>query len=204
MIPIHFLKTLTVLLGILLFSILPVYAASVGKIVVAKEYNDILRGWIDRRLGLQISDGEIYGVNGPFLVFISDTGLGEARTYTKISESLQENLESIVGKAIKWAKIAQKNKADVHKVISCIGKYAEACMQHGRVDRNHLLFEFSAQKGGKQTNLIITIVDLDYKYKNATLYLGLPEMNQLLGNIRKIDIGLEEYYTQRGNEVLFN
>jgi len=78
-------------------------------------------------------------------------------------------------------------------------------MNRGRAEsRNHLLFEFASQGKGKQTNLIVTIVDRSYIEKKTTLYLGLPEMRQLLGNIRKIDQGFKEAKAMEEKQDLFN
>jgi len=104
MFSIHFPKTLTILLGLLLFSTPTTYAwsvSNVGKVVIAKEYNDLLGMWIERRLGLQASaSGDIF--------FNADTGLGRATTQFDYGSYLITRLESTVLTAIKWSKIAKK------------------------------------------------------------------------------------------------
>jgi len=202
MFTIRYLKTITIILSLLLAPSSLTYAwsiSTVGKVVIAEEYNDALRIWTDRRLGLQVS-------NRNDIFFIADTVLGKATTHFKYSNELKKRLEVSVLKAIKWSKIAKKNKADVRKVISCFGKYTKSCMHHGSRyrDLNHLIFEFVSQEGGKQTNLVITIIDRFKEYKKTILYLGPSEMNQLLGNIRKIEKGIEQANLMEEKGDLFN
>ncbi len=50
---------------------------------------------------------------------------------------------------------------------------------------NYLSFEFASLNKGKETSLIVTIIGGYNEFKKATLYLGPPEMKELLRNIQK-------------------
>lgn len=200
MLPIHFPKSLTIVLAILFFFNAPAYAVNVGETVVAKEYNDILRMWIDRRLGILINTDRT-------LVIAADTGLGRANAFFPYSNSLRKELESSVLKAIEWSRIAKKNKVDVRKQIGCFektGEFSKRCFWNEHVpseEYNYLSFEFASLKKGKETNLIVTITGGYNEFKKATLYLELPEMKQLLRNVQGIDKALEEAYAMKKNRI---
>jgi hypothetical protein len=200
-------KTLTILLSLLLFFTAPAYAVKVGKNVVGKEYNDILGRWIERRIGILINDSHD-------IMIAADTALGQANFFLPSSSSMREELESAVSKALKWSKIAKKNKAEVRKRISCFrnasgfsAEVGENCRWRDHVASDHyryLAFEFASQEKGKETNLIVTIIGGYNEHKKATIYLAPPEMKQFLRNIQKIDGAMEESYAMEKKEALFN
>ncbi|MEO8327034.1 MAG: hypothetical protein ABI618_14355, partial [Nitrospirota bacterium] len=84
------------------------------------------------------------------------------------------------------------------------GEFSKRCFWNEHVPPekyNYLSFEFASLEKGKETNLIVTITGGYNEFKKATLYLELPEMEQLLRNVQKIDKALAEAYAMKKNRI---
>lgn len=201
-----FLKTLTALLGLLLFTTPPTYAANfyqVGGVMEGEAYNDALKTWVEREFRLKVVLDER---KKEHLFFVADTGLGDAYVRVLYSKALRQKLESAILKAIKWSEIARKHKADTLKPIGCFGIQTDPCKEYGEAHRQGQLgLKFFAANEGEQTDLVISIIDRDNQFIKTRLHLDPPRMKKLLANIRKIDHAFKKAYdTAKKHQELFN
>jgi hypothetical protein len=162
----------------------------VGSPVIGQEHNDVWKKWFPRTLTMWV------GIDGKteYLLFQVDTGLGDATVRIKYSKAVQEKLRTAVKKAIEWSEVAKKNEVDTTKPLGCWGDdLHKICEKDGNAfDENQVGMSFFAANEGKQTNLVVDIVDLNNQFIKATLYIDTPQMILLLTNIEGIDEALKK------------
>jgi len=186
--------------------------------ISGSSYNEVWKNWVKRDVSIhvgQLNPDNLYidanklisENNGQrfYVLFEAETGLGSARVYLEYTSWVRKRLEGAIKKSIKWAEIAKDNKADVSKPLRCFGddKY-DQCANDGRArEKNQMGFSFFATNGGKQTSLIITIIDFDNSFRSETIYLDLLGMKQLMTTILKIPDKFKYVQKQYENRALF-
>lgn len=148
--------------------------------ITGQEYNDVWKKWFNKKLSIWVGiDNED---NKEYIFFQGDTGLGNATVSIQNLEGTIEQLKEAVKKAIEWSDIARKNQADVSKNIRCFNLCAEKPYRG-----NQMSMSFFAANSGKQTNLIIMMIDRSNHLIKTTIYVNLLEMKKLLMIIGKIE-----------------
>ncbi len=172
------MKSLMRVLCFFLFANLA-YGAQSGPVVHGRSYVEILKTWADRTVTVETGNkGQIY--------IYADTGLGQAVASTSDTKNTRERLEKAVSKAIEWAKVAQENKADTEKQLGCFD-YEGSCGDRTAEGTGMFSFSFFAANGGKQTDLILNLVDYENEYKKAVIYIPAAQMGNLLAAIKAIE-----------------
>lgn len=175
----------------------------VGEVIKGKEYNDVLKWWIERDFSIWV------GINDggyKHILFKAETGLGDATVALAYSITLRNEFGSLIEKAIEWSDVARKNNADTTRGLGCFGGlYRDPhCEETGATSKeNQLGLSFFAAQGGQQTNLIINIVDEDNEFLKASLYLNPLEMEKLLINMHQIEEAFEKATETLEKQELF-
>jgi hypothetical protein len=174
----------------------------VGDIIAADSHVKSLNIWRKRNFSIWVG---VYESGTRFLMFKSETGLRDADVMVTYDSSIQFELERIVVKGIEWARIAKANKAETEKGIGCLGgDDYEFCKNRGHAfEENQIGFSFLSANEGKQTNLILSLVDQSNQFYNATLYLDVAEMKLLQGLIAKIPEALKKAVQKSKKRGLF-
>jgi len=173
-----------------------------GDVIVGQEYNDVLKSWFDREFSIWAGKSE----NGTeYLVFKGDTGLGDATVWVLDSPYLRKKLKKALEKAIEWSDIARESQADTSKNLGCFGsgKFGICEVNRSSLKKNQMGLSFFATNGGKQTNLIITMIDTDNQFTKATIYFDLLQMRNLLKAFKGIETAFEKARKTERDQELF-
>lgn len=165
-----------------------------GDPVKGKEYNDLLKMWIDKDITIWVGISE----DGMGEVYVyGETGLGNAVILLDLNYSLSQGkseiitkFENAVLKAIKWSAIARENKADVSKGLGCFGKsdkYGLCEKNSNAFDEGQMSLSFFSANNGNQTDLIISIIDEYNQFIKTTVYINTHGMKELLRAIKSIN-----------------
>lgn len=119
--------------------------------------------------------------NTEYIIFQCETNLGKAKVLVYNSKKTIEKLKNAILKAIEWSDVAKKNSADGTKSLGCFGQDKwDLCEKEGTTfDKNQMGLRFFATNKGKQTNLIISLVDRDNQFIKTSIYLDLQKNEQL-------------------------
>jgi hypothetical protein len=79
----------------------------VGDVVRGREYNDMLKMWIDRDFSIWVGVGDN---NREYIFFEGETGLRSAAVMVENTKSIRGKLEKALSKAIEWSVVAKKKK----------------------------------------------------------------------------------------------
>jgi hypothetical protein len=174
----------------------------VGTAIIGQEHVDILKRWVDRDFSLWV------GAEGKesYLIFEADTGLGEAHVLLTYTPQVRDKLSKAVAKAIEWSQVAASNHADVTKGLGCFTSHTSqlASCADGAFDKDQMSLSFFAAGGGRQTSLIITVIDRDNEFRKADLYLDIPQMKALLQVIDGIEPVLQQAKATAAKADLFH
>lgn len=175
----------------------------VGDEIVGKKYNEVYKRWFHNEFSIWVG---IDHRNTEYIFFKGETALGDATVMVKNTKATRGKLKTAVAKAIEWSGIARKNQADTLKSLGCFGRNAyNLCEEHGKaLEKNAMGLSFFANNGGKQTDLILSIIDQDNKFIKTTIYIDVPEMKKLLNVVEEIQIGFEKARKIAKNQKLFN
>ncbi len=173
----------------------------VGETISARSYVDVLKKWTNRDFSIWV------GVNNgqKIIFFRGETGLKDASVNVYYGYGIQQKIEKIVSKSIEWSDIAKKNNADTSKGLGCLGydRY-EHCEEDGSAYKeNQIGFRFFSANKGKQTDLVISIVDADNQFIKESLYLNLAAMKKLKKIIALIPKKFETAEKTDKNKELF-
>jgi len=174
----------------------------VGDEIVGQEYNDVWKRWFDKKFSIWVG---VDNDNTEYIFFKGETGLGDATVMVQNTKATRNKLKAAVQKAIEWSNVARKNQADTSKSLGCFGrdKY-DLCEKNGSAfDENQMGLSFFAANGGKQTNLVISMVDRDNQFIKTTIYVDVPEMTKMIGVIEKIEIEFENARKTAKDQKLF-
>ncbi|MBW2324772.1 MAG: hypothetical protein JRF41_14925 [Deltaproteobacteria bacterium] len=174
----------------------------VGNEIVGQEYNDMWKRWFDKKFSIWVGVREN---NTEYIFFKGETGLGDATVMVQNTKATRDKLKKAVAKAIEWSDVAKKNQADTSKSLGCFGrdKY-DLCEKNGSAfDENQMGLSFFAINGGKQTNLVISIVDRDNQFIKTTIYVDVPEMRKMLNVVEKIESTFEKARKTAKDQKLF-
>jgi len=157
----------------------------VDNVVVGKTYNELLDRWLENDFSIWVGVSER---GNEVLLFKGEAGFGDATVTARYTADLQGHLEEAVSKAIKWSAIARDNKADTSRGLGCFGGASDdICRKRGNAyDENQLGMSFFANNGGKQTDLILDLIDRDNQFIKTDIYLNTEKMKQLLEVVRHI------------------
>ena len=180
-----------------------------GEAIRGEEYNDILKQWIERKFSIWVGVS-LNKVRGDKYIeriyFKADTGLGDATVdYIKPLE-IQSKLVNAVKKGIKWSKVAKENKADTSKALACFGYDVSCfCGKSGDAQRTgETGMKFFSAREGRQTNIIISLIDQSNEFINTTIYISPQEMEKPLEAANSIDKTIEMAKQKLDKEELFN
>lgn len=166
----------------------------VGDEIRGKEYNDASKKWLDRSFSVWVGIDED---KKELVYFIGDSSVsGVATVIVNNSKDLQAKLEAAVSQAIEWSEIARKNKADGSKTLGCFGDCAANA-------ENRMGWTFFAANSGKQTDLVIKMVDVHKESITAFMCVDLSEMVKLLQVVRGIDESMERVRDAVSKQELF-
>lgn len=166
----------------------------VGDEIRGKEYNEASKKWLNRGFSVWVGIDEN---NTELIYFIGDSSTSGIATVTvRNSKDVQAKLETAVSKAIEWSEIARKNKADGSKSLGCFG---DCSADAG----NRMGLTFFAANSGKQTDLVIKMVDVHNESITAFMCVELSEMVKLLQVVRGIDESMERAKDTAGKQDLF-
>ena len=166
----------------------------VGDEIRGKEYNDASKKWLDRSFSVWVGMDED---NTELVYFIGDSSAsGVASVMVRNSKDVQAKLETAVSKAMEWSEIARKNKADGSKSLGCFG---DCSTEAG----NRMGWTFFAANSGKQTDLVIKMVDVHNESITAFMCVELSEMVKLLQVVRGIDEAMERARDAASKQDLF-
>lgn len=195
-----------ILFGLSILIVLPKAQAfniyRVGDEIAGKEYNDVWKRWFDTKFSIWVG---VSDNNTEYILFKGETGLGEATAMVQNSSAIRANLKGAVQKAIEWSDVARKNQADASKSLGCFGYDSYGlCEKNGTAsDENQMGLSFFAANSGKQTNLVISIVDRDNQFIKTTIYINVPEMTKMLNVVENIENEFEKARKTAKNQKLF-
>ena len=170
--------------------------------VTGESYSEVMKAWHARKFSMLVGvtdSGEEY------VLFNSDTGLGEATVAMPYAEAEISTIEQLLVTAQEWATIAKKNHADTEKVLGCFpNAQFLICEKEGMpYGENQIGLRFYARNKGQQRSLIIDMADQSNRYKRATIYFGPLEMAALTRNIRQIGHALSKARETARKQHLF-
>jgi len=174
----------------------------VGEEITGQEYNDVWKRWFDKKFSIWVGVSED---NTEYIFFKGETGLGDATVMVQRSKTIRNKLRKAVVKAIEWSDVARKNEADATKSLGCFGrdKY-DICEKNGTAfDENQMGLKFFAANSGKQTNLIISLVDRDNQFIKTSICIDLQEMKKMLNVVDQIESALEKARKTAKDQKLF-
>ncbi|MDA0226860.1 MAG: hypothetical protein O3C03_06550 [Proteobacteria bacterium] len=173
-----------------------------GQTVEGEEHNDVINRWVPRDVSLWV------GIDGDteYLIVRTETGLGVDDAMIEPAVDATEKLRSILTKAISWSDIARKNKADTTKELGCLGGKewdVSHCERYGRPKGGQVAFTFFSTRGGKQTSLILEIIDVENQFKKAQVYLDLNGMKRLREAVTRVDAAFKKARERGQKDHLF-
>jgi len=174
----------------------------VGDEIVGQDYNKVWKRWFDKKFSIWVG---VSDNNTEYIFFKGETGLGDATVMVENTKDTRDKLENSVAKAIEWSDIARKNQADTSKSLGCFGRDSyDLCEKNGSAfDKNQMGLSFFATNGGKQTSLVVSIVDRDNQFVKTTIYIDVPEMQQMLNVVEKIEVEFEKARKTAKDQKLF-
>ena len=174
----------------------------VGEVVKGRTHNDILKRWLDSNFSIWVGVGSD---NSETILFKGATGIGDATVMIEYSQAVQSKLESAVSKALEWAGVARKHKADTSKSLGCFGRDRHGlCAETGDAhDENQMGLTFFAAGSGKQTDLIIDIIDRNNQFIKSKIYLNVEKLKVLRRNIKAIAKAMQRAKKTARNQNLF-
>ena len=166
----------------------------VGDKIHGKEYNDASKKWLDRSFSVWVGIDED---NTELIYFMGDSSAsGVATVLVKNSQDVRAKLETAVSKAIEWSEIARQNQTDGIKNLGCFG---DCSADEG----NRMGLSFFAANSGKQTDLVIKMIDVENQSITAYMCVELSEMVKLLGVVRGINEAMEKAKGTASKQDLF-
>ncbi|GEM_PF-1424509 len=174
----------------------------VGKVIYGKSYDDFRKKWYDTEFRIRV--GADRGKD--FIVFEADSGLGTANVLEQNTGEIRFALTEAVEKALRWTRVAKLNKADASKEIDCFGlDSTDQCRRSGYARReNEMGFRFYSTNAGRQTYLIITLVDQNNGCDKTVIYLDQRQMRRLRRTIKEIQDSFEQVRKTERDQALFN
>lgn len=173
----------------------------VGEVVVGREYNEVWKRWLNKKFTIWVGVDED---KKEYIFFKADTGLGDATVSMDYTAESKDKLENAILKAIEWSEVARKNNADATKSLGCFGYDAYSrCERGGEPTTNQMVLSFFAANGGKQTDLIVRLVDRDNQFVKASIYIEPLEVKKLLQAVRGIDSTFKKARDTANKQDLF-
>jgi len=174
----------------------------VGDEIVGQEYNEVWKRWFDKKFSIWVG---VSDNNTEYILFKGETGLGDATVMVENTKATRDKFKKAVTKAIEWSGIAKKNQADTSKSLGCFGRDSyDLCEKNGSAfDENQMGLSFFAANGGKQTNLVVSIVDRDNQFIKTTICIDVPEMTKMLNVVEKIEVEFQKARKTSKDQKLF-
>ncbi len=175
--------------------------------ITGQEYNDVWKKWFNREFSIWVGVGKnIDNKDTEYIYFKGTTGIGDATVRVQSSEATIKKIKRAVEKAIEWADIARKNRADTSKGLLCfMGRSVmedESCEGYEE-NKNQMGISFFAVNSGKQNSLIIKLIDYDNQFIKTSLYFDLLEMKKLLKVIGEIENTFKKAHKTARDQNLF-
>jgi hypothetical protein len=173
-----------------------------GETIVGQDHNDILKRWLDRTFVISAGVGE---KNAEYIYFEGETGLGSATVMVKYTKATRDKFRKAIEKAMEWSNVAQKNGADTSKSLGCFGSDQYGiCQKHGTAfAENQLGLLFFAANGGKQTHLVVSMVDRNNQFIKTNIYVDAPGMQKMLNAMDDFERALETARKTAKDQQLF-
>lgn len=173
-----------------------------GPIVKGKEYNDLLKRWIEKDFTVWVGIND----NGlEWIFFEAETGLSPATIQVEYNDKFKTSTMAAINKAIKWSVVARKNQADTQKSLGCWGYgTTDSCDETGQARaEGEMGWQFFSTNKGKQTNLIVNIIDRKNQFYKAELYFSETQMKQIRHALTQIPARMKHAREQKKKQDLF-
>ena len=162
-----------------------------------------MKRWTKRGFSIWVGISES---KTPYIFFKGDTGIKIATVSVIDSVEVRDKLFSAVSKAISWSEIAKSNNADTSKTLGCFGHDPyDICegSDGGAFDTNQMSLSFFSANSGKQTDLIIKIIDRNNQFYKESIYLDQDAMKKLLTVIENVDDAMVKARETSNKQDLF-
>jgi len=143
----------------------------------AKSYNEVWRKWDNVPLAVYVDDSSNAYIMG------TDGGIIKARGF--LSQSDTSKVLALLRKSQEWVATAQAKKLEVTKEL---GRF----MRRSDFSENGVALQFFAANEGRQTDVILTLVDFDNQFYRLELYLDPSQVAALIGLLERVPETISE------------
>lgn len=160
----------------------------VGTPIEGREYYNMYKRWYEREFSIWMG---VTNNKKVLLVFKGETGVGMATVVERDAMRSSNKLLNAVSKAIEWAEIARDNYADTSRGLGCFGADpVGTCERSSKAtEAGQMSLRFFAANEGRQTDLIIHIIDRQGAIKEAKIYIdyeGMKKLRDVIFQIRDV------------------
>ncbi|MBZ5637443.1 MAG: hypothetical protein LAO51_01660 [Acidobacteriia bacterium] len=164
---------------------------SAGPPIKGFAYSDLLKTWVSRDLKVSVTvtdDGR------EWVFFKGETGLDDALVVVQYTPDVREALTAALVKALEWADVARKNKADTYKGITCVGSDEQRiCARTGApFEENQMALRFYSKIAAGQVNLVVDMISRDNQFTKTTIFFEMSEVRRF----QKLLYGLREAFAK--------
>jgi hypothetical protein len=171
-----------------------------GEVITGQVYNELVKAWFDHDVTIFAGIDE----DSPYIYVQAETGLANAVVAIEDEPATRKRLIGAVEKALYWSDVARNNSADTLKLLGCFGRDPYGvCESHGAFEEGQLSLSFFAANSGRQTNLILQIIDRSNQFIKADIYLDPPQMRQLLAALQDLDRVIAHARRMQAKDNLF-
>ncbi len=179
---------LLILLAVSVSSAQAVSLHPVGTPVKGKEYYSMQKRWYEREFSVWMG---VTNNKKILLVFKGETGVGTATVLGRDAMRSSNKLLKAVSKALEWAEIARDNYADTSRGLGCFGPdpYGTCEKSSTATEAGQMSLRFFSANEGRQTDLIIQIIDGQDAIKEAKIYIdyeGMKKLRDVIFQIRDV------------------
>ena len=150
-------------------------------------HNAVMESWSTEPIAIYVDHaGNTYIQGGESIIF--------ARGFLYPNERIK--VIELLEKALQWAKTARKEQVEVSKPLGSFMK-GKSYGEHG------VKLTFFSSNKGRQTDVILHMVDFDNMFNQITLYLNTMAVLELLDLLKKVPATLEELKVNEAKAELF-
>jgi len=146
-----------------------------------KYYNDVWNRWSKVPMAVYVDDA------GSAYIMGTDGGIMKARGFLAPSDT--KKVAALLRKSQEWVKTARAKKLEVTKKLGTF-------MRGSDFQRNGVALKFFAANEGKQTDVILSLVDFDNQFYKLDLYLDPGQVKQLIGLLDRVPATVAELKKQ--------
>lgn len=175
----HMVLGLTILSGIMTTPAFSMNLYRVGDEIAGESYNELMQKWLSRNLTVRVGIDER---GQEYMVFIGETGYGEAAVYVPYNDDEVEPLKRMLTQSKDWVSVAKHNRADTDKALGCFPEETFLPCQMSGVPgaENQMGVRFFATHDGQLSRLILDLADQNNRYKRAAIYFDQQGIDKLI------------------------